>query len=339
MIENRKIDISVFTIVKVILVFIAVFVAWVIRDIIAVFIVALFFSSLLQLIADWALKYKIPRAITVIIIYILITGLTIGVMLILFPVITDQLTKITKLLITGWYNLSNKLDLLKDLAGRWNLNTNHFNIWQGQVSLAGSQAWHYLSNFFGGLAGIIIVAVLSFYLVTQDDKAKLSIEYLIPNKHRKFALNLIDKIQLNMGRWFLGQLFLSLIIGILYYLTLLIVGIPNALVLASLAGLFEFIPYLGPFLAAIPIILVAFTQSFWHGITVIIILVIIQQIENHILVPKVMQQVVGINPLFSVLSMLIGAKLFGFVGALLAIPSATVIIVLFTEWKEYSFKK
>ena len=108
-------------------------------------------------------------------------------------------------------------------------------------------------------------------------------------------------------------------------------GVKYALVLALLAFLGEFIPYLGPVLAALPAILVAFIDSPLKALFVFIIFVIIQQVENHILVPKIMQKAVGLNPLISILALLIGARLGGVMGVILAIPITTAIIVIISE--------
>jgi predicted PurR-regulated permease PerM len=148
-------------------------------------------------------------------------------------------------------------------------------------------------------------------------------------------MNLVEAVQAKMGGWFRGQILLCFIIGLLYYIGLLIIGIESPLVLALFGGLTEFIPYLGPILGGIPIVFVAFVASPWKGLLALILLVIIQQAEGHFIVPKVMQKAVGLNPLISIIALLVGAQLYGILGALLAIPVATAVSVVYKEVRNY----
>ena len=121
-----------------------------------------------------------------------------------------------------------------------------------------------------------------------------------------------------------------------YYLGLLALGVPFALALAVLAGILEIIPYVGPIVAAIPTIIIAFFVSPWLALAVAIFYIIVQQLEGHILVPKIMQKAVGISPVTIIIALLIGAKLAGVLGLLLAVPICAGIIVLTSEWKNSS---
>ena len=128
-----------------------------------------------------------------------------------------------------------------------------------------------------------------------------------------------------------GQLVLGLVIGVMYFVGFTLIGLPYAFLLAVFGGLLEFIPYVGPFLAAVPVLFLALTDSPWRAAIALIVIVLIQQTENNIIVPKIMQKAVGLNPIVSILAFMIGAKLFGIVGAIFAIPVATAISVVLTE--------
>ena len=133
-----------------------------------------------------------------------------------------------------------------------------------------------------------------------------------------------------------GQLVLCLIIGLLSLIAFALLDVPYALLLAVISGLFEFVPYIGPILAGIPAALIAFTVSPTLGLATIGALVIIQQLENNLIVPKVMQKTVGLNPIVSIIAFLIGAKLFGVVGAIVSIPVAIAVEVAISEWNDFS---
>ena len=128
-----------------------------------------------------------------------------------------------------------------------------------------------------------------------------------------------------MGMWLRGQLFLSFIVGLLVYIGLLILGVKYALVLALIAAILEIIPFIGPTIAAIPAILVGLTDSWIKALVVVILYFVVQQLENHIIVPKVMQKAVGLNPIVVIIVIMVGAKLGGIVGALIAVPVAAAI--------------
>jgi predicted PurR-regulated permease PerM len=144
-------------------------------------------------------------------------------------------------------------------------------------------------------------------------------------------------VEEKIGRWLVGQLALGFIIGVFYYVGLSLIGVKSALVLAVFGGFMEFIPYIGPILVGIPIIIIALSQSPLTAALALVIQIAIQQLENHVIVPKVMQKAVGLNPLVSIVALLVGAKLFGIVGMLLAIPVTTSISVVLTEI--YRFRK
>jgi predicted PurR-regulated permease PerM len=144
-------------------------------------------------------------------------------------------------------------------------------------------------------------------------------------------MQLVNRMQGKIGLWIRGQLILSLIIFSLTFLGLSILGVNYALVLALIAGLTEFVPYLGPTIAAIPAIFLAFTQSPMLALFVLALYYIIQMVENHIIVPKLMQKVVGLNPVISIMVLLVGFKLAGILGAILAIPVVTIASVFLKD--------
>jgi predicted PurR-regulated permease PerM len=196
-----------------------------------------------------------------------------------------------------------------------------------------------VASVFGGIVSFFVVLVITFYMTVEETALKRTITFILPEKYHPFTLQLINKVQRKIGDWLKGQLLLSLILGILVYVGLLILGVQYALVLAVVAAIGEFIPYLGPVIAAIPAIFLTFAESPLKGVFVLILYVIIQQIENQILVPKVMQRVVGLNPIISIIALLVGAKIAGIVGVILAIPVATAISVIANEiWQAREVK-
>jgi predicted PurR-regulated permease PerM len=147
-----------------------------------------------------------------------------------------------------------------------------------------------------------------------------------PTQHQAYVLNLWKRSQTKIGKWMQGQLILGVIVGVLLYLGLTILGVPNALLLAVLAALFELIPVFGQFLAAIPAVAIGFVDGGVTGALLVAgLYIVVQQFEAHLIYPVVVKKVVGVPPLMVILSLIVGAKLAGFLGILLSVPIAGAI--------------
>lgn len=158
--------------------------------------------------------------------------------------------------------------------------------------------------------------------------------FVAPSKYQPYLVQKINQVQTKLGMWLRGQLILSLIIFALTYLGLTILRVEYALVLALFAGLAEFVPYIGPIISAVPAVFLTFADSPIKALIVIVLYIVIQQLENQIIVPKVMQKSVGLNPLVVIVVMLVGAKIAGMAGLILAVPTATIIKIFLGDFFE-----
>jgi predicted PurR-regulated permease PerM len=185
---------------------------------------------------------------------------------------------------------------------------------------------------FNGVFSIITVLVISFYLVAEEKGMRQFIATLIPEHHQEYALGLVEKIQRKMGLWIIGQIILSFSIFILTFIGLTVLGVPNALLLATIAGLLEVVPYIGPTLSAVPALFFAFTVSPALALGVAILYLLIQKMEGYVLVPKIMEKTVGTSPLAVLIALLIGFKLAGVVGLLIAVPLVGAVTVVVNDF-------
>jgi predicted PurR-regulated permease PerM len=196
-----------------------------------------------------------------------------------------------------------------------------------------------LTGAISGIITIITIVVLSVYLVAQEEGVKHFVKAVTPLKYRPYIVSLVDRLQEKMGEWLRGQLILMLFVGGLTYLGLWLMGVNYALILAIVAGLLEVIPIIGIPIAIIPALLISFTQNPVLALFVLILYIVIQQVENHILVPKVMQKAVGLNPVFVIIALLVGYKLGGILGVLISVPAATAISVFIKDFYEYKVNR
>lgn len=314
MLKQYRVDISYKTIL-----FIAAFIAslWVlflIREVIILLFVAVIFMSALSPIVTYLERFKIPRALSIASTYIIVVTLLVGLFSLMITPLVEQTVKLAQTLPTtlgnifpqGWVNQS----VIQDQVAGFSKNA--FSI--GLIIL---------DNFIA----LISVAVLAFYLLLDRDKLDKLVTQFLPQHEVRISL-VSKKIEERLGGWVRGQVALSVIIGTITYIVLLILGIPYALPLAIFAGLMEVVPVIGPIISAVPAVLIAYAISPLLALFVVGAYFIIQQLENHVIVPQVMKKAVGLNPLIVIVAVAVGGKLLGIAGALLAVPVAVVIQII-----------
>lgn len=192
----------------------------------------------------------------------------------------------------------------------------------------GENAFALAGGVFGGFFSVVTTIAISFYLLLSYDSAKRNVASLFHKKHREQAIGIIDQVNGKLGAWLQGQFLLSLSIGLLTWITLTVLHMPFALPLAVLAGLFEIVPTVGPIISAIPALVVALTISSNMAIIIVVAYIFIQLIENHLLVPRIMQRAVGLNPVIVIIGVIVGDKLLGIPGALLSVPFISLIVLV-----------
>ncbi len=325
-----RLDNSTKVILRVVVILLALAFLWVIRDIVIVILLALVLASAMEPMADYFSRYKIPRFVSVLAAYVLVFGLFGLVVALMAPLVADQARVLAANLPALAVELQARYPNLTLLFGGANLSA----IVDAILSNSGfgSNLFDRTLGLFNGLVAIVTVLVISFYIVAADRGMKRFIGDLVPKQYQDTTVRLIAKIQKKMGMWVVGQFILSVFIFALTYIGLSLLGVEYALVLALIAGLLEVVPYIGPFVSAIPAVFFALIQSPPLVIGVIVLYILIQKTEGYILVPKIMEKTVGTSPLVVLLALLIGFKLAGILGVLLAVPLAGAITVIIQEF-------
>jgi predicted PurR-regulated permease PerM len=300
-----------------------------IRDIIVTLFLSYIIMAAMLPIVEYLRKKKVPKILAVVIPYF---GITLIILLLIFPLVPFVIGQIESLVEGFPKYLDRSASLFgvnidpKQLQGYLN----------GQLQNVTSSAFEVTTRVFGGIFTVITIFIVSLYLLFYHDQFKKFIARMFHRQHHDQVLTIVSRVNEKLGAWLQGQMFLSLFIGIITWTALTLLGIPFALPLALLAAMLEVIPTLGPTLAAIPAIIVALTISPTMALVVAATYILIQMLENQVLVPKIMQRAVGLNPVFVIVGVTIGANLMGVVGALLAIPFISFIIVIYRsieEWK------
>ena len=187
------------------------------------------------------------------------------------------------------------------------------------------------STILSSILLVLTIFVLTFYLLLDWNKFIRLTASPFSGKQEKRVINVISKIEKGLGRWLRGQLALSFIVGTLTFVGLQVLGIPYALPLALIAGILEIVPIIGPILSSIPAILVALTISPIMALATGALFLLVQQFENHLIVPTIMSKVIGLQPPIIIVALLIGAKIAGVGGVFLAPPTLIIIKIIVSE--------
>lgn len=295
-------------------------------DVIFLIFIAFIFVSTLRSPVDFLVKRKIPRPLSILAIYLII----IGVIILIFRVIIPPLIEQTSLLIE---NLPSLINQINDILVLNNLPTDQISgSISGQLGSFGSNAVTITAGFFNSIFSVMTMFVVTFYSLLYWEQITNMIKSTFTGENEKRAEKLIRNLELGLGAWVRGQVTLVLIIGTITYIGLALLSVPYALPLAIVAGLSEVVPVVGPIVGAIPAILAGFTVSPVIGIATVALYFVIQQVENNLIVPSVMRKAIGINPLVTILALIIGTKLYGVLGAVLAVPVAVTIKIFVSEF-------
>ena len=295
--------------------------------------VAIIFGTMARPIHQWLINRRLPKYLVSTLMLVGLLALVIGFVLLLLPVLSSQYQTLFSAIpryysiIRDWIassknelvvrlseSLPVQLSLGEQLPGP---SPDAITTLNSAVRFLGSG----LNNVFFGF----VLLLLSYYWMVSGPQIVASSLFFVKQDKRQNVLEIAQEIELKLTRYLVGQGVLSLSIAGLSLVVFLVLRLPNAFLLALIAGLFEAVPMVGPILGAIPAVLVALSMSPTTVIWVIISTLIIQQIENNLLVPRIMNKVVGVNPFISILSISTFTSLYGIGGALMAIPLAAVI--------------
>lgn len=322
------------TIFRVLLVCAAVWLAFAIRDVILLVMGSLFLAVLMEPFADALERRRMPRSIAALVVYGCAMAILGGLLYIVLPPALNELRNALPLFAPY---------LERATGGAW-AGTFHDDWLSGITSLISTfqgagvsealpQVFTLGSSAVGVLTAVVVLFILAYYFVAEKQALVYSVSRMAPAEYHPFINQLAAKLRDRLGAWLRGQLMLMGAIFLLTYIALSLIGVPYALILALLAGALEVIPFIGPLFSAVPAVILALVLSPLHAIIVAGSYVVIQAVEGQVLVPKIMQRATGMNPLLSLVALLIGWTLGGVPGAILAIPLANAGMVFAEEIK------
>lgn len=328
---HPKIEISTWTILKLFLVPLVLFFLWYVRDVLVMLVVVFILVAAFYPLVNKMESAKIPRFLAVLMIYLALAAIF---ALLVYLVIPPMITEVKNLANNLPYYI-NQINLyskgIYQVAASWQ---NILDTVSAQLAKIGLSFYSFALSFFGGLAATITVIVLSFYLLLEGKETKQFVLSLFSANRKDFVAVVSQKIGVKIGGWLRGQAILSVTVGLANFIGLSIIGIPYALTLGVLAALLEIVPIVGPVISGAVAILIALATTSWiKALFVLILYIAVQQLESNLLVPKIMGKAVGLSPAVIIIALLIGGKLAGLGGAILAVPIAAGISVVFAEFQ------
>lgn len=346
--------------VRALLVGVAFALFWFLRDVVLIVLTSIVLASAVEPAVHFFavrklpfVRRNVPRLLALVLVYGMGALSIIGVIFFFVPAIIADISQIIRILPSG-------LDLSSFMGSSASLTTTdvttrailpHATQFQNNMlesanvldifkaGIENDGALKTISAFFGGFLSFIFIVVLSFYFSAQERGIESFLRLITPVKSRSYVVDLWKRSQEKIGLWGQGQLILGVVIGVLVFLIMTILGIPSALFLAIIAMMFELIPIFGPILAAVPAVSLAFINGINPlasalavapgvnaGLIVIAIYFFIQQVESQVIYPEVVRKIVGIPPVLVILALIIGAKMAGFLGLILAVPITAVLM-------------
>jgi predicted PurR-regulated permease PerM len=318
----KKIEISHKTIIFTVLFLIFVWILYQIKDVILIFFVSLMIMAILNPTVSKLTRLKIPRAVSIILIYLFIFAILSVAIVGIVPPLVEQSTNFASGLPKYLENLGISLYLSDQIINQTISQIGNLSSYAVRVSLA----------IFSNVLAVITVFFFTFYLLLARDRIDDQFATIFGESRKKFLGRLLDLLEIRLGGWARGEMILMLFIGLANFIGFTILGIPYSLPLALIAGLLEIVPTIGPIIAAIPAVIIAFSISPLIGVATIALVFLIQQLENYILVPKIMEKSVGVSPIITLLCLAIGLRLAGFIGVLISVPVFISLQVLFKEY-------
>jgi predicted PurR-regulated permease PerM len=275
-------------------------------------------------------RRRVPRGAAILVIYATVLGSLAGIAGAVLPPMVQQSRQF-------WKELPVYMDSAQQKLASWGLispDASFKELLQQAPAGSGDAVNVVLGTlwgFVGGIFGLITILLLTFYLLVDSQRVFNVFVKLFPRRDRKRVSEISELVAVKISAWLGGQMLLGLIIGTMTAIGFFFMGVPYFFVLAVIAGIGEMIPMVGPLLSAIPAVAVALTVSPGLALGVAGYCWALQLIENNVLVPKVMGETVGLSAVTVIGALVIGSELLGFVGALLAVPTAAIIQVLFEE--------
>lgn len=334
--EKLLISIDNATLLRVVIFGIFVVGLFYLREIVLVLLTSIVIASFVESAVRGFAKIGLGRTLSVVIVYVLTFSVIAGLFYVFVPVFIGELSSLAESVGSYFPNsglfqtfdrgtVSGAQDIVSGISNNASLGE-IIGATQSFIANVSGGFLQTIISVFGGLFNLVLIIIFSFYLSMQEKGIEVFLKIITPIKHEAYVIDLWKRTERKIGLWVQGQMLLGVIIGLLTYLGLAIIGVDYALLIALLAAVSELIPF-GLILATVPAVLFGYLDGgVSTGAIVLAFFFIIQQFENYLIAPLIVQKVIGISPIVMIIALLVGATLAGFWGLILAIPVAVCLL-------------
>ncbi|MCL5798201.1 MAG: AI-2E family transporter [Patescibacteria group bacterium] len=314
-----KIEISHKTIIFTVIFLLTLWFLLQLKEIIFLIFISFILMAAFKPLADYSDTIHVPRILSIILIYILIIAFLFFAGSSILPVLAAQSI-----------HLAEKMpEYLNSVIPFVKIDSS---VISQQLTPIGQNLLNVTIGIFANIVTLFTVVVISFYLLLERKHLDKQLAVFMGVEGAKKVVKIIIRIEERLGAWVRGQLLLGVTIGLATFVGISILGLPYALAMAIFAGILEIVPIIGPIISAIPAVLIALTTSPLLALLTVAVYFIIQQLEAQLIVPVVMEKAVGIPPLVTIIALMMGAKLDGIAGALLAVPTFVTVETIISEY-------
>lgn len=330
---EQTLDISLKTIIKVLVTGFVLFALFLIRDIVIWFFFALVISLLFEPAINFLRRLRLPKILAVILIYLSIFG-ALGLMIYLTaPIFVAEISQFSK-------NVPDYFEKISPLLEGFGIDVSR-NFEDFSTSMASllressGSIVKAISVFFGGVVSTLVIFVFAFYISMEDKGPEKFLTFLVPKKYEEYVLNIFAKSQFKVAGWFGARILACLFVGIASLIIFLLLGVKYALTMALVSGVLTFVPFIGPLITAILVLLsVGVSDSWLLAIYLVVVLAIVQSIENNIVTPLLMKKFINLPPILVLMSLLAGGTILGFLGMIFVVPVFGIVYEFLREFLE-----
>lgn len=316
--QKNVLDVSWETIFKSSIAIVLLYIIFLIKSVLIWFLFALIISVMLEPLFDFFQKRRIPRVISVVIVYLLIFGLISFLIYLTVPFFVSEINQFSQIFPQYFENIAPPLRSLGVQAFQ-NIE-NFVDFLSKNLTSIATNVFRAASAIFGGILSTLFVFTLAIFLSLEEKPIEKSLILLFPKRYEAYILDLWQRCRNRVSGWFLARVVGSVFVGVFVYISLFIFKTKYPLTLSLLAGVLDFIPVIGPVFIGFLIFLVVSLENFVRAIFVLIVFILIQQIESNIVLPLLMKKFIDLSPVLVILALTIGGILWGMWGAILAIP-------------------
>lgn len=340
--KEIRVSITSGTIVATLLVIVGAYIFWLLRDLALLVLTAIVIASAIEPGIVFCIRNRVPRFAAALLMYVFVFGLLFSILYFFLPPVIADATRLLSAIPQYLDTISISGSLPENIADATNIISGSGGIqsliqslvsFQNIFSATSGGILQLISVFFGGVFSLVLVVVLSFYFALQDTGVDDFLRMVMPVKHEEYAVGLWKRAQKKIGLWMQGQILLSVIVGVLVYLGLLIIGVPYALLLAVITATVEIIPIFGSLLSGVVAVAVGYSDG---GIAIAAIVaglyVVVNQFESNLIYPLIVKKIIGIPPLLVIVALIAGYNLAGFLGVVLSVPVAAVMLEFITDF-------